>query len=115
MRRREAPPPTDSEILQYANVPVDVAAKYVGMSTSTIYYALQDERAPFGFAVRRKGSDGWTYNISPGLLVKYKNGDLPTYKLREVEALAIEGIERVIDSRLDAASRMLSALQSGME
>lgn len=56
--------PTDEEILGYNNVPVEVAARYIGASTATLYEALQDERAPFGFAVLR--ASNWSYNISPG-------------------------------------------------
>lgn len=103
--------PTDEEILAQNNVPVEMAARYIGWSTPTLYYALQDQRAPFGVAVKSpKG--GWAYNISPGLLVKYKKGDLPTYKLQEVIDLAAEGVERIIEERLAGVNRLLAALGS---
>lgn len=108
-RKSSAPPPTDEEVLAYTNVPVDVAAKYIGWSTTTIYYALQDQRAPFGMAVKSPNG-GWAYNISPGLLVRYKRGDLPTYRLNEVINLAAEGVERVIEQRLSGMQKVLAAI-----
>lgn len=108
-RKSNAAPPTDEEILAHTNVPVDLAARYIGWSTTTIYYALQDQRAPFGMAVKSpKG--GWAYNISPGLLVRYKRGDLPTYRLNEVIDLAAEGVERIINQRLSAGEKLLAAI-----
>ena len=65
-RKRAAPVEvTDEEILQYANVPVYIAAQYIGWSTSTLYYALQDGRAPFGIPSCHENANGetcWTYN-----------------------------------------------------
>jgi hypothetical protein len=101
--------PEDEEILRQDNVPVEMAARYIGWSSTTLYYALQEQRAPFGVAVKSpKG--GWTYNISPGLLVKYKRGDLPTYRLNEVIDLAAEGVERIINEKLAGVQRLLTAL-----
>ncbi|MEG2679361.1 MAG: hypothetical protein RR949_05415 [Oscillospiraceae bacterium] len=100
---------TDAEILAYDNVPVEVAARYIGWCTSTIYYALQDERAPFGFATHTKNGDSWVYNISPGLLVKYKKGDLPTYKLAEVEKSMVDCVDRLLSQRLQQAVGLLMA------
>lgn len=107
-KRSTIPAPTDSEILALDNVPVYLAAKYIGWSTPTIYRALQEGRAPFGFAVECTGK--WAYNISPGLIVKYKRGDLPTYRLKEVENLAVSGIERILDLRLAEIRAKLAAL-----
>lgn len=104
-RKPVLPPPTEEEIMGYANVPAELAARYIGWSSTTIYRALQEERAPFGFAVRCTGN--WAYNISPGLLVRYKRGDLPTYHLEEVQSLAVEGIERVINTKLSDIRRAL--------
>ncbi len=101
--------PEDEEILRQDNVPVEMAARYIGWSSTTLYYALQEQRAPFGVAVKSpKG--GWTYNISPGLLVKYKRGDLPTYRLNEVIDLAAEGVDRIITEKLAGVQRLLTAL-----
>ena len=51
-KRCAAVPPSDKEILGYSNVPVTVAAKYVGSSSTTIMWALQEERAPYGYATQ---------------------------------------------------------------
>lgn len=101
--------PTDEEILSQDNVPVEMACRYIGWSSPTLYYALQDQRAPFGCAVKSpKG--GWAYNISPGLLVKYKRGDLPTYRLNELIGMAVDGIERVLNERLAGMQKVISAI-----
>lgn len=98
-RKTTAETPTDEEILAYNNVPADVAAQYIGWSTCNIYRALQQERAPFGMAARTSETK-WTYNISPGLLVKYKAGEIQAYKLNEVIKLAADGIEEILDEKL---------------
>ena len=51
MKKTAKRPLTDEEIMAYDNVPIDVAARYIGWSSPTIYRALREERAPFGFAV----------------------------------------------------------------
>lgn len=88
------------------NVPVEMAARYIGWSTPTLYYALQDQRAPFGMAVKSPNG-GWAYNISPGGLVKYKSGDLPAYRLQEIIDLAAEGIRRVLQEQLSGLNYIL--------
>lgn len=108
MRKTSSPAPTEEEILRYDNVPPAIAARFIGWSSPTVYRALQEGRAPFGFAVACTGS--WAYNISPGLLVKYKRGDLPTYRLKEVEELAVEGIERVISEKMAAIRRLTEVI-----
>uniref|UniRef100_A0AAU8B8P2 Transposase n=1 Tax=Dulem virus 33 TaxID=3145751 RepID=A0AAU8B8P2_9CAUD len=101
--------PTEEEILAQNNVPVEMACRFIGWSSPTLYYALQDQRAPFGMAVKSpKG--GWAYNISPGLLVKYKRGDLPTYRLNEVINFAAKGVEQVINAKLSTVQRMISVV-----
>lgn len=112
MRRKTAPPPTDEEILSYTNVPVDVAAPYIGWSPRTIYAALQDDRAPFGFAVENKETKTWSYNISPGLLVKYKRGDLPTYRLQEVQGVIVEGVETLLNAKMEGLNKILCEVTS---
>lgn len=106
MRRATKNIPTDEEIMEYANVPVDVACRYLGTSSPTLYYALQDERAPFGFAVKSPNG-GWTYNISPGALVKYKHGDLPAWKLKEIQTAMVEGVEKILEARCGMAVHAL--------
>ncbi|MBQ9345793.1 MAG: hypothetical protein IJT94_00455 [Oscillibacter sp.] len=106
-RIREAAIPTDAEILAMNSVPLRTAALYIGWSDSTLAFALKQERAPFGFAVQNPELKSWSYNISPGLLVAYKRGTLPTYKLDEVINLAAEGVSKVIDEKLSSV-RMIA-------
>ena len=111
-RKMTAQTPTDEEILSYTNVPVDVAAKYIGWSSCNIYRALQQERAPFGMAAqtgedKKTGLPIFTYNISPGLLVKYKHGEIQAWRLNEVIKLAADGIQELLDSRLTALSELV--------
>lgn len=98
-RKVTAQTPTDQEILAYNNVPVELAAKYIGWSTCNVYYALQQERAPFGTAART-GESSWTYSISPGLLIAYKRGDLEAWRLGELVKVLRTEINELIDSRL---------------
>lgn len=87
-RKTTAQTPTDEEIMGYTNVPVDVAAKYIGWSSCNVAYALQQERAPFGCAAKTgigaSGFPTYTYNISPGLLVGYKHGTIQAWHLGEL-------------------------------
>ena len=113
-RKSKAIPPTDTDVLAMDTVPLDLAAQYIGWSTSTLAFALQQERAPFGFAVQRPQSTMWTYNISPGLLVAYKRGTLPTYKLEEVISLAAEGVSKVIDEKLSSVRMIADVMGKAM-
>lgn len=65
----------DEEILKYDNVPISVASKYLATSQQYIRIGLQKERLPFGSAVQVGDKDKWTYQISPGALIKWKNGE----------------------------------------
>lgn len=110
-RISERPAPTEKDIMSYNNVPTEVAARYIGWSSSTITKALIQERAPFGVAVQtgtgKSGRPSYAYNISPGALVKYKNGELPTWRLNEVLKLAADGIEEILDQRMGAVAELL--------
>lgn len=57
MKKTAKRPLTDEEIMAYDNVPIDVAARYIGWSSPTIYRALREERAPSAlpFAAKRQG------------------------------------------------------------
>lgn len=106
--------PTEQDILSYNNVPLEVAAQFIGWSSSTITKALIQERAPFGVAVQtgvneKSGRPSYAYNISPGLLVKYKNGELPTWRLNEVLKLAADGIEEILDRRMGAVAELFTS------
>lgn len=105
--------PTEQDILGYNNVPVEIAAQFIGWSSSTITKALIQERAPFGVAVQtgvngKTGRSSYAYNISPGALIKYKNGDLPTWRLNEVLKLAADGIEDILDQRMGAVAELFT-------
>ena len=106
MKKATKRPLTDEEIMAYDNVPIDVAARYIGWSSPTIY------RAPFGFAVCSGETGTWTYNISPGLLVKYKRGDLPTYRLRELEEVMVRHVQEALDLRLAGVSALMGKVLS---
>ena len=67
--------PSDQEILAMDNVPPRTAAKYLGTGALSVYYALQQGVAPYGYAVLNPGGK-YSYQISPGLLVAYKRGTL---------------------------------------
>ena len=54
----------------------------------------------------------WTYNISPGLLVKYKRGDLPTYRLRELEEVMVRHVQEALDLRLAGVSALMGKVLS---
>lgn len=111
-RLSNRPVPTEQDILGYNNVPLEVAARFIGWSSSTITKALIQERAPFGVAVQtgtgKNGRPSYAYNISPGALIKYKNGELPTWRLNEVLKLAADGIEEILDRRMGAVAELLS-------
>lgn len=99
-RRRKYPRivPTDGEIAQYDNVPVIVAAKYLGISVSKLYYALQDGRAPFGFAAmtRHESHVSYTYHISPGMLINYKRGGLSCPSPGEVMRVLMDAVQDML-------------------
>lgn len=72
---------TKNDILSFDNVPVDVAAAYIGKTKPFVYAGLRFGTLPIGCAVEMDGGR-WSYSISPGLLVKYKEGTL--YSVCEV-------------------------------
>lgn len=103
-------PALEKEIWSKKNVPVALAAQYLGMSSDTIYAGLQEERIPFGFGIYRKSTETWTYHISPGALVKYRNGELPFYRLKEVQQTFIEGVEKVINAKMSMIRQMFDRM-----
>ena len=107
-RTRNLNIPSDQEILALDNVPVETAARYLGSSTATPYEALQDERVPFGWAVQHNSH--WSYNISPGALVRYKREGLPMYRLKDVSEIICEDVNRLIDQRMSLVGKLTSVL-----
>ena len=65
----------EKDILLYDNVPIKIAAQYLGVSQQYIRIGLQRQRLPFGSAVQVGGTNTWTYQISPGAIVNWKNGN----------------------------------------
>lgn len=65
---------SNEEILSMDKVSVQDAAKYLGVSVPFIFMGLRTQRLPFGTAIKFKKR--WSYYISPGLLVAYKDGTL---------------------------------------
>lgn len=112
-RRVTADVPTEEAILAYNNVPIELAAKFIGWSDITIRYALQEERAPFGMAAQNPKTGTWSYNISPGLLLKYKSGELPAWKLKELSAMLADHAERIIDERVGSVGKLIDKLLGG--
>lgn len=80
--------PTDSEILSFDNVPVDVAARYLDWPEQTLRLALREGRATFGIAVKDRAL---TYKISPGGLVKYKREGIPCFDYETIRGM-IQGV-----------------------
>lgn len=102
--------PTDEEILKYRNVPVEVAAKYIGWSSSTLKNAMKHGTAPVGMVAQNENG-GFSYHISPGNLVKYMNGELPIYRLNEVIKLITDSAEEVMNTRVDNLQKLLELIQ----
>lgn len=101
MNRRihpKPPAPTDDEILAYDNVPVDVAARYLGWPENTVRLALREGRASFGTAVR---DNGLTHKVSPGGLVRYKREGAPCMDYGTIKFM----LEDVIRTELDQITR----------
>ena len=98
--------------MKHRNVPVELAARYIGMSSKTIYSGLQDRTSPFGHAVLNRETNTWTYHISPGLLIRYERGELPAYNLREVMDIVAEGVEQIVNAKLSNLKKMMELLAS---
>ncbi len=109
-KKSTKPTPTREEILSYDNVPYAVAAKYIGWSDATLRNALQQGRTPFGCAAKNLETGTWAYNVSPGLLVKYKEGELQAWNVQDVLNLAADGIRQVLDAQLEAAAAVMDSI-----
>ena len=113
-RKTTANTPTDEDIRSYNNVPIDVAARYIGWSSCNIVYALQQQMTPYGHAAQtgineKTGRPTYTYNISPGLLIAYKRGDLEAWKLGKLLKMLRQEINEIIDQRLMDVVAMFAA------
>lgn len=100
--------PTDAEILSCKNVPVKLAAAYLGCSQESVREALKQGHAPFGYAL--KGEDGirWSFHISPGRLVGYQNGTLPVMDDTKLIMGMADAVGQVLEMRAQAAAQVLA-------
>lgn len=81
---------TAQELLEYQNVPIEVAAEYLGKAKTFLYSGLQTGRLDFGSAVLCEGNT-WSYQIPPKKLIEYQEGrliDLPVELEHELHKLA---------------------------
>lgn len=68
---------TDSDIRTYDNVPVEVAADYLGVYPERLRMALKSGTMPhIGVAIPTSGNKT-LFIISPGGLISWKNGTTP--------------------------------------
>ena len=109
-RRTAVPAPSEEDVMRYDNVPVEVAAPFIGWSTTTVYSSLQQGRAPFGFAVETGENGSWTYNISPGGLVKYKREGCPIIRLTELREMMADSAKEVLDAKMRSLSILVNAV-----
>lgn len=105
-RKKANDTPTDEKIMSYVNVPVEIAAKYIGWSSCNVRYALQQERAPYGHAVQTgekpDGTPTYSYHISPGLLIGYQRGTIQAWKLSKLARFIEDLVQRLIEIRIRA-------------
>lgn len=59
------------EIVQTARVPVNVAAKLLGLSVASVQCSLVHKALPIGGAWKNENSTCYTYHISPQQLALY--------------------------------------------
>lgn len=105
---------TDAEILSCSNVPVPLAAQYLGCSPETLRESLRQGRAPFGYGIKHGETGKWAFHISPGLLVAYQDGSLqPLNTGRIVEQLAAD-VGKMLEERYRGAAKMLCAEMFGV-
>lgn len=111
MRPRVRPKPeapSDEAILAYDNVPVNVAAQYIGWPEASLRLALREQRAPFGIAVQGEGR--YTFHISPGGLVRYKRGELGAASFNELEGLLAKTVEDLTAAKMAGLGKVLDAV-----
>lgn len=66
---------TENDIKAYDNVPIDVAADYLGVYAERLRNAIKSGKMPF-IGVSVDGTKSM-FIISPGGLIAWKNGTLP--------------------------------------
>lgn len=68
---------TETELLSHDKIRPEIAAKYLqdGTTAQDIRVSAQMGDCPFCTAVKPSGKR-WAYRVNPGLLIKYKAGEL---------------------------------------
>lgn len=101
--------PTEAEIKAYRNVPVEVASVYLDWSAQAIRWALSEGRAPFGSAVKGKAS--WTFHISPGALIRYQKGELPSApSIKELQTIMADGVLDLVNAKTENLKKVLDTV-----
>lgn len=67
---------TAQELLSHEKIGPELAAKFLqnGTTATDIRIQAQNGKCPFCLAIKGKGR--YAYRVNPGLLIKYKNGEL---------------------------------------
>lgn len=65
--------PAEADLLARENVSVTMAAQYMGVAKSVLSVAIQKNRMPFAFAVKR--GEKWSYVIPPKRLIAWYTGE----------------------------------------
>ena len=112
--KRKPTEPTDAEILAHVNVPVMLAAAAIGWSPQSLYYALQENRVPFGFAVQNAETGTWAYNINPAGLLRYRHGECQVIGMRELKEIWCDIANEIVDAKLEAARALTAAVASAV-
>lgn len=91
---------TEEQIRDFDNVPVEIAAAFIGMGPASLRNAMQDHDCPFGFVSVRDSAttycgERFTYNISPGLLIAYKNGTLQCMRTNDFMRMLKDAVEEL--------------------
>lgn len=74
MSRRRVDPPTEADLMRYTNVPIETAAKYLGVDRAGLSYGLRHGQVPIGFYMEKPDSYRGTYCIPPERLIAYVKG-----------------------------------------
>ena len=111
--RKRPPAPTDEEILAYdgVDVPIPVAARYLGWTDKAVRLAIREGRAGIGVPIH---DNGIVYKCSPGGLVNLKRNGSPyvDYEtIRDmVKSVVAEVVTDVIQDELYDIKAQLSVL-----
>lgn len=77
---------TDKEVLESGKITCVEAARYLGVDPVFLRVCMEKEKLPIGTCLKGQGGR-WSFYINPALLVAYKNGELNTVLMAEVQDL----------------------------